>query len=59
MEFELEEFAMDVWLSEDGETAGANHAPAWTLDRTEGGQTGLWIPEEGRALSAKRLEPVE
>ncbi|MCA1662410.1 MAG: hypothetical protein LC648_09815 [Novosphingobium sp.] len=59
MEFEIEEFAFEAWLSEDGEAAGANHPPAWCRDRTDNAQTGLWIPEEGRALTAKRLEPAD
>ena len=58
MEFELEEFFGEAWLAEDGETANANHAPAWCYDHPANSQTGLWIPEEGRALTAKRLEPV-
>ena len=56
MEFELEE--LETWLAEDGGAASANHAPAWCRDRTDNGQTGLWIPEEGRAPTVKQLEPA-
>jgi len=57
MEFEIEEFAGDTWL-EESPVACANHPPKWCFDRAGGGQTGIWIPEEGRALTAKREEPV-
>jgi len=58
MEFEIEEFAGEMWLDEESQVACANHAPHWCADRAAGGQTAVWIPEEGRALTAKREEPV-
>ena len=57
MEFELEEFIVEAWLDQDEAPAGPNHAPAWCHDRT--GQTGVWIPEEAPAPTAKQLEPTE
>ena len=59
MEFELEEFIIDAWLEETDEAAGANHAPAGCHDRTYSGQTGVWIPEESTAPTAKQLEPAD
>jgi len=57
MEFELEE--LETWLAEDGEAASANHAPAWCREGATNGQTGVWIPEESPAPTAKQLEPAD
>ena len=59
MEFELVEFALESWLAEDGAAAGANHAPAWCREGAGSGQTGVWIPEEAPAPTAKQLEPAD
>ena len=57
MEFELEE--LETWLAEDGEAASANHPPAWCREGATNGQTGVWIPEESPAPTAKQLEPAD
>ena len=59
MEFELEEFIIDAWLDEEDAPAHANHAPAWCHDRTDSGQTGVWIPEESPAPTSKQIEPAD
>ena len=58
MEFEIDEFALAAWMAEECIAGEANHAPGWAGEHGTG-QTGEWIPEEGRGLTAKRLEPVE
>ena len=58
MEFEIDEFAVEAWMLDEADQANPNHAPAWYGDCAGHAQTGEWIPEEGRALTAKRVEPV-
>jgi len=58
MEFEIDELAFDApWAGEE-EVVSGNTAPQWCREGAGSGQTGVWIPEEGRALTAKRVEPA-
>ena len=59
MEFEIEEWAVDAWLIDQGDAGAPNHVPGWLADNEGHAQTGVWIPEEGRAISAKRVLSTE
>ncbi len=45
MEFEIDEFAVELWIAEP-EMASANRPPTWCRDGRGGEHTGVWDAEQ-------------
>jgi hypothetical protein len=59
MEYEIDESSEALWFAHDPLEADPNHMPGWFGDSAGTGQTGEWIPEESRPVTARSLEPAD
>ena len=59
MEYEIDEFGEAFWATQGSAECDANRMPGWFADSAGRGQTGEWIPEEGRSSISRALEPAQ